>query len=103
MQPIEGIEYFYLDKIKVLETRQSHSPCTCIQQGLNISTLDNIFVIFRLIFPDGIFLPVRTLDHSLGGLAICPISKVEVSAHVPRLEFSTCEYSLSSSRFVICD
>ena len=68
MQPIEGIEYFYLDKIKVLETRQSHSPCTCIQQGLNISTLDNIFVIFKLIFPDGIFLSVRTLGHSLGGL-----------------------------------
>ena len=70
VQPIEGIEYFYRDQIKVLETRQSHShsPCTCIQQGLNIFTLDNIFVIFKLIFPDGIFLSVRTLGHSLGGL-----------------------------------
>ena len=68
MQPIEGIEYFYRDKIKVLETRQSHSPCTCIQQGLNISTLDKIFVIFGLMFPDGIFLPVKTLGHSLGSL-----------------------------------
>ena len=68
MQPIEGIEYFYLDKIKVLEPRQSHSPCTCIQQGLNISTLDKIFAIFGLMFPDGIFLPVRTLGHSLGSL-----------------------------------
>ena len=44
-----------------------HYPCTCFQ-GLNISTLYNIFVIFGLVFPDGVFLPVKTLGHYVGGL-----------------------------------
>ena len=40
-----GLNIFYPDKI--LEARQHHSPCTCIQ-GLNISTLENMFVISRI-------------------------------------------------------